>query len=455
MPSTYNPLLRLELQATGENATTWGIKTNTNINLLADSIAGATTINVAGSGDYTLSTANGADDESRHSILLLTGLLTGNRNVIVPTSSKNYVVRNSTTGSFTLTVKTAAGTGIVIPTGYVATIFCDGTNVVAAGAPYNATTSAIAGTATGNVSKSGDTMTGDLNITKTDALLTLNSAVGAAVIEVGGQSVAYIDLKTPITDDYDLRLITDAGGGIIQTPGGNITLTAAGVASFSAIPEGPASNPTTDNQLARKAYVDTKAASGAITASGLTQATSRLLGRTTSGTGAVEEISVGAGLALSAGSLAAGGRAYTEYTTYSALTDTIPADDTIPQSSEGTQILSASITPKNAANRVRARVIVRGLIQSDASRQGVVALFRGAGTDAIAATCATLYLASQTQAAQTLALEFEDSPGSTSTQTYTVRVGPSGGTLYINGSTSARLLGGAMRATLVLEEIIL
>jgi hypothetical protein len=45
------------------------------------------------------------------------------------------------------------------------------------------------------------------------------------------------------------------------------------------------------------------AASGAITSSGLTQATARILGRTTASTGAVEEIQIGSGLSLSAGEL--------------------------------------------------------------------------------------------------------------------------------------------------------
>lgn len=48
-------------------------------------------------------------------------------------------------------------------------------------------------------------------------------------------------------------------------------------------------------------------AAGAITSSGLTMATARLLGRTTGSTGAVEEITVGSGLSLSAGSLTATG----------------------------------------------------------------------------------------------------------------------------------------------------
>lgn len=130
MPSTYDPLLRLELQGVGENATTWGVKTNTNLSLLADSIAGAVPLNVAGMGDYTLSTASGASDESRYSILVLTGLLTGNRNVIVPSSPKNYVVINQTTGAFTVTLKQSAGTGVVITRDGPNLVVCTGTTAL-------------------------------------------------------------------------------------------------------------------------------------------------------------------------------------------------------------------------------------------------------------------------------------------------------------------------------------
>lgn len=62
------------------------------------------------------------------------GALTANRNLIVPTSTKQYVVRNATTGAFTLTVKTASGTGIAVPQGHLQKLFCDGTNVVATAA---------------------------------------------------------------------------------------------------------------------------------------------------------------------------------------------------------------------------------------------------------------------------------------------------------------------------------
>jgi microcystin-dependent protein len=141
MPSTYDPLLRLELQATGENATTWGVKTNTNLDLLAESIAGAVTLNVAGSGDYTLSTANGAEDEARQAILILTGTLTGNRNIIVPSSPKNYTVINQTAGAFTVTLKQSGGSGLTIPTtGPTITVCTSTTCVDSIGAtPYTKT----------------------------------------------------------------------------------------------------------------------------------------------------------------------------------------------------------------------------------------------------------------------------------------------------------------------------
>ena len=149
MASTFDSLLRLELQATGENANTWGDKTNNNIELVADAIAGATSISIAGSGDYTLTTANASTDQARKAFITLTGTLTGNRNIIVPSSSKIYFVRNNTSGAFSVTFKTASGTGALVPQGYVLAIACDGTDCFDA--------SEVA-----RVAKAGDTMTGPL-----------------------------------------------------------------------------------------------------------------------------------------------------------------------------------------------------------------------------------------------------------------------------------------------------
>jgi hypothetical protein len=81
-------------------------------------------MSVAGTGDITLSAA-----QQGYSAYRFTGILTGNRNVIMPTVAAQFIVRNETTGSFTMTVKTAAGTGVVVGTNESKLLFCDGTNV--------------------------------------------------------------------------------------------------------------------------------------------------------------------------------------------------------------------------------------------------------------------------------------------------------------------------------------
>jgi hypothetical protein len=113
MPSTFDPLLRLELQATGENATTWGTKTNNNLDLIAAAIAGVATVSVS-AGDTTLTAVNAATDQARAGILLVQGTLTADANIIVPAASKVYAVLRNTTGNFNVVVKNT-GTGTALP----------------------------------------------------------------------------------------------------------------------------------------------------------------------------------------------------------------------------------------------------------------------------------------------------------------------------------------------------
>lgn len=129
MPSSYSPLLRIELQASGENDTTWGDKTNDNFeDVIERAIAGAAAIGMS-DAEYTLTANSGAPDEAKNMMLLVTGALTAARNIIVPTLTKLYVVRNATTGGFGIVIKTAAGTGATVVNGESAIVYCDGTNV--------------------------------------------------------------------------------------------------------------------------------------------------------------------------------------------------------------------------------------------------------------------------------------------------------------------------------------
>jgi len=122
MPSTYDPLLRLELQATGENATTWGVKTNNNLDLIAAAIAGVAIVSVS-AGDVTLSTANAATDQARAGILLVQGTLTADAGIVVPAASKVYAVLRNTTGAFNVVIKNG-GTGTALPTTGTDIIVC-------------------------------------------------------------------------------------------------------------------------------------------------------------------------------------------------------------------------------------------------------------------------------------------------------------------------------------------
>ena len=114
MASTYTPL-GIELQATGENAGTWGTKTNTNLNIVEQISGGYTTVNFGSDADVTLSVSDGSTGAAlAHRVLEFTssGSLTATRNCTIPLDVQNfYILKNSTTGSQTITFKYASGSG--------------------------------------------------------------------------------------------------------------------------------------------------------------------------------------------------------------------------------------------------------------------------------------------------------------------------------------------------------
>jgi hypothetical protein len=130
MASTYSTDLKLELMATGENAGTWGTKTNTNLNLIQQAIAGFQSIDVA-SADVTLVMTDASISNARNMVLKFTGTLSANRQVLLPDSiEKFYIVQDATThGAYTLTFKTVSGTGFELSAGKISAAFSDGTNV--------------------------------------------------------------------------------------------------------------------------------------------------------------------------------------------------------------------------------------------------------------------------------------------------------------------------------------
>jgi len=130
MPSSYTTSLKLTLPVTGELTGTWGDTVNTGITSLLDAAVAGTANVTMTDANYTLTSVDGAADEARQMFIVLTGTLSASRNVICPSASKLYFVKNSTTGGFAITFKTSAGTGISVPNGSSVALYCNGTDVL-------------------------------------------------------------------------------------------------------------------------------------------------------------------------------------------------------------------------------------------------------------------------------------------------------------------------------------
>ena len=113
MASTYTPL-GVELQATGENAGTWGTKTNTNLQIIEQISGGLTAQSIAGGAQTTaLSVSDGSTGAvMAHRMIDFTGTITGNQIVTIPLDVQTfYFLRNTTSGAYTVQFKYASGSG--------------------------------------------------------------------------------------------------------------------------------------------------------------------------------------------------------------------------------------------------------------------------------------------------------------------------------------------------------
>ena len=160
MSTSYSTLLKLALPTQGELSGTWGTVINENItNMVEEAIAGFKTVNTWSGNAATLSTANGTTAEARAAILNLTDSstsLSGAANLVCPTLTKTYLIKNGT--AQTVTLKTSSGTGIAVPTGKSMWLYCDGTNVVE-GVNHIAGALTVAGAITGSSTLQGTTIT--------------------------------------------------------------------------------------------------------------------------------------------------------------------------------------------------------------------------------------------------------------------------------------------------------
>ena len=136
MASTFTTL-GIEKMATGENAGTWGDKTNTNLDIINVAVSGYVEQAVTSGGTLALGITDGAATATaQNAVIKLTGTITGNSIVTVPDSvEKVYIVTNGTSGAYTVQFKTASGTGVTFGVSEKTTklLYSDGTNIVDAG----------------------------------------------------------------------------------------------------------------------------------------------------------------------------------------------------------------------------------------------------------------------------------------------------------------------------------
>jgi hypothetical protein len=131
MASTYSTSLKLELIGSGDQSGTWGTTTNTNLGtLLEQAIVGQTTITMT-NADYTLSDYNGASDEARNAVIIISGSQNASYSVICPAQQKLYMITNSLSASAIAYFKPVGGSALSIANGKTVLAYCTGSAMVA------------------------------------------------------------------------------------------------------------------------------------------------------------------------------------------------------------------------------------------------------------------------------------------------------------------------------------
>ena len=221
--ATYVNDLRLTELATGEGSGTWGTTTNTNFELIGESLSYGTEAAFGSDANATTTVADGSTDPARSFYYKVTSgatLSTTRVLTIAPnTVSRVMIIENATTGSQVITIKQGSGTTVNIPSGGVKIVYLDGAgsgaDVVEATADLDltGTTTVAALTASGVITGSTVEATGDTSASD-NAALGFTAAEGAILTGQGSTS--------------DVTLKNDADGAALTIPTGTTNVDIVG-----------------------------------------------------------------------------------------------------------------------------------------------------------------------------------------------------------------------------------
>ena len=246
MASTYSPSLKIELMGTGDQTGTWGTTTNNNfLYALEEGLLGYINISFASDANktLTLSDSNAAQDARNLYLYVTSGVsLTATRDLIVPTTEKPYIVHNATTGSQSIRVKTAAGTGITIPNGKKALLYADGTNVVEQVSYVGALTIGSVTLSTALPVASGGTGATDAGTARTNLGLAIGTNVQA--YDAGLQSIAGLTtsadkmIYTTASDTYAVTALTSYARTLLDDASASTARTTLGLGTSATVNTG-------------------------------------------------------------------------------------------------------------------------------------------------------------------------------------------------------------------------
>ena len=236
MASSYSTDLKLELMVTGEKAGQWGDITNSNLVVLQQAIAGYEQIGVT--SGTTLTFTNGTTSNGKNAVIDLVGTITTSVDVIVPDGiEKTYIIKNSTTGSHAVRVKTTSGTGPSFATtdkGYKL-VYVDGTDVtdVSLASPPGGSDTQI------QFNSGGTAFGGSANLTWDGSNVTIGAQGDLRLADSAGGE--YVALQAPATVASNVTFTLPGADGtadqVLKTDGsGNLSFaTISGGAAYQAI----------------------------------------------------------------------------------------------------------------------------------------------------------------------------------------------------------------------------